>query len=246
MILYVGGSFDTVSHQHHAGQICIGLSKPIRLINSQGKDEIFKSVFIPANTPHQLIAKETDFATLFLDIQSADYEMLMKYNHEDPTQQFIPLALSSELISDLTAICQETDKNIKPRNIINKMMNELIEERSIVSHLDPRIATVIQQLDSHTECQVPLEKLAASVYLSPSRLLNLFKAQIGTPIRRYSLWRRIQVAMEHAVKYNSLTEGAHYAGFTDSAHFSRVFKEMYGINPSGIISKHFPVSISFE
>jgi transcriptional regulator GlxA family with amidase domain len=126
------------------------------------------------------------------------------------------------------------------------MMNEFIEERSTVSNLNPRIVTVIQQLDSHTESQVPLEQFAASVHLSPSRLLSLFKAQMGTPIRRYSLWQRIRVAMEHAVKCKSLTEGAHYAGFTDSAHFSRVFKEMYGINPSGIISKHFPVSISFE
>lgn len=246
VILYVGNSFDTVPHQHHAGQICIGLSKPIRLIDEQGHEGIFESVLIPANTRHQMVVKSTKIATLFLDIQSADYEFLIKRNRNEQAQKFIPITLSRELVSALSAVSRETDKKIKQGKIIDQIMNELIEERSTVSNLDPRISNVIDQLDSHSESQIPLEKLAASVHLSPSRLLSLFKVQVGTPIRRYSLWRRIRVAMEHSVKSQSLTEGAHHAGFTDSAHFSRVFKEMYGINPSEIINRHSPVRISFE
>lgn len=246
MILYVGVSFETISHQHHAGQICIGLTQPVGLINEQGEEGIFSSVFIPANTPHQLVAHGTIIATLYLDIQDADYEMLMKSSRNNPADQFLPLHVSPGLVSFLSSMCDENDDSIKPRTIIDQLMNEIIEERTSVSNLDPRVAAVIHELDSHAESQVPLEQLAANVHLSPSRLLNLFKAEIGTPIRRYSLWRRIRVAMEYAVKSYSLTEGAHHAGFTDSAHFSRVFKEMYGINPSGIINRNFPVTISFE
>lgn len=246
MILYVGVSFETVSHQHHAGQICIGLTKPIQLIDKNDEEGTFRSVFIPANTPHQLVAHETIIATLYLDIQNADYEMLMKHKHDDADRQFVPISLSAGIISGLSAMGGEADGSVRLREIIEQMMNELIAERPAVSNLDPRIVTVIQALDSHSESQVPLGQLAASVHLSPSRLLSLFKSQIGTPIRRYSLWRRIRVAMEHAVKHESLTEGAHHAGFTDSAHFSRVFKEMYGMNPSGIVNKHFPIEILFE
>ena len=41
----------------------------------------------------------------------------------------------------------------------------------------------------------------------------------------------------------SITEAAHNAGFTDSAHFSRVFKKLFGITLSSALQERMPVLV---
>jgi AraC-like DNA-binding protein len=43
------------------------------------------------------------------------------------------------------------------------------------------------------------------------------------------LWRRLMRALEAYADGQSLTESAHFAGFSDSAHFSRVFRRFFGL-----------------
>jgi len=60
---------------------------------------------------------------------------------------------------------------------------------------------------------------------------HLFKARMGVPVRRYVLWARLRGGLEQALAGASLTSAALEAGFSDSAHFSRTFREMFGIAP---------------
>jgi AraC-like DNA-binding protein len=66
-------------------------------------------------------------------------------------------------------------------------------------------------------------------------LIHLFTEQIGIPLRRYVLWLRLMTAVQFAVQGESLTEAAHRAGFSDSAHLCRTFRRMYGITLSGLV-----------
>lgn len=67
--------------------------------------------------------------------------------------------------------------------------------------------------------------------------MHLFKEQVGIPIRRYILWTRLQVSVQHVLQGETLTQAAHSAGFADSAHFSRTFSDMFGIRPSDVLIK---------
>ena len=70
---------------------------------------------------------------------------------------------------------------------------------------------------------------AALVGLSPGRTRHLFVQQTGLPFRTYLLWLRLNRAVELYAGGASLTEAAHAAGFSDSAHLSRTFHRMFGI-----------------
>ena len=77
-----------------------------------------------------------------------------------------------------------------------------------------------------------LEELASLVRLSPSRLMHVFTASIGIPLRPYLAWLRVQRAATAIVNESSLGAAAHAAGFADAAHMSRTFRRMLGVAPS--------------
>ena len=78
---------------------------------------------------------------------------------------------------------------------------------------------------------VSLADAASAAALSPGRFRHLFVQETGTPFRAWLLWLRLNVAIEAAMAGASWTEAAHEAGFADSAHPTRTFKRMFGINP---------------
>lgn len=70
--------------------------------------------------------------------------------------------------------------------------------------------------------------------LSESRLMHYFKAETGVTIRKYIQWLRIQQALKSIVQGCKINEASSSAGFTDAAHFNRIFVSTFGVNPSTI------------
>lgn len=93
---------------------------------------------------------------------------------------------------------------------------------------DARIARIIEQAWRHPDLPLAETAAAAGVHLSPSRLRHLFVEQTGLAFKTYLLWRRLVRALDTYSQGSSLTEAAHDAGFSDSAHFSRAFKRTFG------------------
>ncbi|MFC4116283.1 helix-turn-helix transcriptional regulator [Nonomuraea zeae] len=79
---------------------------------------------------------------------------------------------------------------------------------------------------------VRLRTVADAVHLSPSWLAHLFSAHVGIPLRPYVRWLRLQQAIGLVAAGETLTEAAHSAGFTDSPHFTRAFRNTFGTAPS--------------
>jgi AraC-like DNA-binding protein len=76
---------------------------------------------------------------------------------------------------------------------------------------------------------VSLVEAAAHVGLSSGRARHLFVENTGLPFRTYLLWLRLMRAVELFSGGSSLTDAAQGAGFSDSSHFSRTFRRMFGI-----------------
>jgi AraC-like DNA-binding protein len=105
-----------------------------------------------------------------------------------------------------------------------------------VQAVDPRIKAAMDLLKGeYLSRKVVVAHLARHACLSESRLRHLFTEQIGIPLRRYVLWLRLMTAVQFAVQGESLTQAAHSAGFSDSAHLCRTFRRMYGVTLSGLV-----------
>tara|TARA_R110002167_G_scaffold94762_6_gene252719 strand:+ start:1674 stop:2459 length:786 start_codon:yes stop_codon:yes gene_type:complete len=103
---------------------------------------------------------------------------------------------------------------------------------TIVKEFDPRIIETIQKIRESFRDSLSVSDYAKNVYLSESRLNKLFKDQIGIPITKYRLQFRLSVGVILLAAGYSVTDAAYSAGFSNTAHFSRCFSDMIGVQPS--------------
>jgi AraC-like DNA-binding protein len=79
-------------------------------------------------------------------------------------------------------------------------------------------------------------RVAATVHLSPRRLHQLFEAD-GETVGSYILRRRLEecarAISDVSQRSRTVTEIAFLHGFNNASHFGRVFRERYGVTPSG-------------
>jgi AraC family transcriptional regulator of arabinose operon len=100
------------------------------------------------------------------------------------------------------------------------------------SALDPRVRTVLDLLVRDLTAAPSVAELAAAVYLSPSRLAHLFKAQTGQTIAEMARQLRLRQAarlLRHSSR--SVQEVATEVGFLCPFHFSRRFRQCFGLSP---------------
>lgn len=94
---------------------------------------------------------------------------------------------------------------------------------------DVRVRRMIHWANAQLDRPLGIAEAAGQVGLSPGRASHLFVEQTGLAFRTYLLWLRLIRAVDAYAAGASLTEAAHEAGFSDSAHFSRTFRRMFGL-----------------
>ena len=90
-------------------------------------------------------------------------------------------------------------------------------------------------IDAHLDTVPLLSDAARHVGISPRQLRRSFADEIGIPYRRYILWRRLRRALLAISDGTDLRTAAATAGFSDSAHFSRTFRQTFGLTPSEVL-----------
>ena len=216
--VFVGRLSDTSLHKHHAIQLCIGVGGPFQLLHNGAWVEA-NFANIPANVAHQLDASENAVAFALLD-----GAWVIGDNKKTVT-------ISDDVI-DLKLQEQTLDTVDDGRRLLDLIVGQGIPVRNIPSKRDARINQVLENLRDVGASQISADSCADMAGLSPSRFLHLFTQNVGLPFRRYVLWRRIIRAIEEVCAGGDLTMAAHAGGFADSAHFSRTFRETFGLSPS--------------
>ena len=84
-----------------------------------------------------------------------------------------------------------------------------------------------------------VEGIADQLYISPSQLRRKMNAITGMPPKKYIMMVRMDVAREMLKKHPDmkLSTIAEQCGFYDLSHFTRFYKETYGVTPAADRSK---------
>lgn len=105
------------------------------------------------------------------------------------------------------------------------------------NNIDLRIKRVMDYIDQTFVKKTDFATIRTIACLSESRLIHLFKMEVGIPIRNYITWRRLQEVIRLVGDGHNLSTAAHKGGFTDAAHLNRAFVAAFGLNPSAVLRK---------
>lgn len=106
--------------------------------------------------------------------------------------------------------------------------------------MDGRIFCLIRKLGEHPEKNWSIEEMAAVVELSPRRMQKLFRDEVGTPphvyLRNLRLDKAAKLLTESFVQIKQI---CFEAGLKNESHFTRDFKERFGLTPREFRRRHW-------
>lgn len=230
--LFIGEFTDNNLHKHSATQLSISLSSKITLKDKNDSLNSFGSFVVKSNVPHQLDCETEHLLFLFHPTFSIGYHL------QQISKEGI-FKFQNLITKNLKAIGMDylTDKIDFDRfvTVIKQQLNMLLCDCEDNNHFeDDKIIFAINYLQENFERNIPVEEVAQKCYLSQSRFLHRFKEKTGVTYRKAQQWHKVSQSFKQLMN-QSITTTAHQYGFTDSAHFSKVFKETFGFNPKTVI-----------
>ena len=245
--LYLGPLRSPVRVSLAASRLLVGLEGEIRFRHcSQQQETSARTLLLPVGWQGTLDSGRGRVADCHLDALGFDHALLRQLVSRQEQEAGCALQNQSLLLQAFQAL-SEADE---PAQIMYERLDQLLNPPEWVASTayscDARILATLQHLKSSTSENLSLVSLAQQVGLSPSRLIGLFKQQIGIPIRRYRLWYRLFLCTQRMTTGTRLTQAALEAGFTDSAHFSRTYRAMLGFCPSALLRPRAGLQVFVE
>ncbi len=219
-------------HAHHAIQVTLSLGGQFQLDTPDSRVE-GDAVAVAADTGHTFAA-EGLIALLFIEPESRSGRAVAKRLFDGRALAAVPHTMVGDFRGRIA-------QAIHGAEITRAELADL--GRALIDHMagdtraevpDLRIRKVIAWANKQLEDAVSLADAVALTNLSAARLRHLFVEQTGLPFKTYLLWLRLTRAVQCITEGKSLTQAAHEAGFSDSAHLSRTFRRMFGVAPASL------------
>ncbi|SFG08305.1 AraC-type DNA-binding protein [Salegentibacter agarivorans] len=233
--LFIGKLKENIYHKHYALQISVSAKSKMELSVKNEKEIIGKSFFINSKVEHKLISNSNQLTVLINPLSSIGHQLHLQSRKSN--FKLLNENLSNRLIETLNKFETSEIDFEKLCELIRQVLSEYQCTCESENHLDEqRIINTIKYMDANFEKVLSLEEVAEKCFLSPTRFLHLFKEKTNLTFRRYQLWNKLIKSLPFLVK-NSITETAYTFGFSDSSHYTRTFKETFGVTPKFLISK---------
>ncbi|MGH8253359.1 MAG: helix-turn-helix transcriptional regulator [Steroidobacteraceae bacterium] len=225
-------------HAHHAIQLTLAFpGGSVRLRRRGERWAAHAAAIVSAQQVHAFDARDQQVAVIFVEPESR-YGQALRHRYRSAGIAALPVdALAAEtaaLAKAFAARACDAHLIALAQAAIATLCGGATPDNTV---LDPRIEIAIERVRGHLDRAVKLGDIAAAVHLSPERFRHLFMTETGVRFRAYVLWLRLEIALAAYVQGRSLTDAAHAGGFSDSAHLSRTFKKMFGINAASVLTE---------
>ena len=249
--MYIGQLKRMIDQSNGLTVLIISLGEELALIDSNGVQQgVSKSFLIPAGAHVSLDTRDSIIVWCFLDTIGQDLATLIpnmasSMSIDDHSDCYCGIANEAQLIKQALSIFTARASAQEAFSLLDRWL--AFDAEDIVGFEttgtvgtpfvpDKRVEMAISLIKKNYSENLSIDEIAGAVELSVPRLIQLFKQTTGIPIRRFRLCHRIYVTLINLSKGMVLTEAVLDAGFSDYAHFSRIFKELSSVKPSKILS----------
>jgi AraC-like DNA-binding protein len=243
--LFLGSNNTSISeHKHPMIQLIICTNDFFSWKDTNGNWVEKKALLIAPNQTHQCNASGKKVLIIGVDPESIFGQFITNHHLKLAPIIDFPSSFLEKLKIDII------NENIKDENWVKlysniKLLFGFNTTKFPLKKTDERIKNVLNFISKHTHTKITTETLMNVSYLSESRLLHLFKQEMGLPVRNYILWHRLQLAFKEISKGHSLTEVAYITGFSDQSHLTKTFIKVIGASPSSLLKNSKFIQVSF-
>lgn len=225
--LYLGDIPATGWHCHASPVLLIGLSGRFAVHWGQAQVETCHSALIDTGVPHVFDPRGETVALVYLEPDSREARGLRGLFQQ---QGGVVLDVAAPV-----GARSATEFHLRHFDLQSLLRFPLDFD---AAPLDARVAHSLRLLRNPQGLGVPRlrrDVLAAQAALSVSRFNHLFRAEMGVSMRSYRVWSQVRLAMAGLAVSPRLTDAALHGEFADSAHFSRMFRQTFGMTPSSVL-----------
>jgi len=221
-VMFRGMLPDNEYHRHFGIQLSFTQGNPIS-IHLQGGQLTGSFIYVGSSVSHKLVCLGPAIVFIVSPMSRAGRYLRSKYPGD-------AASIQEPWLKELSALAASDADPAQFDELLKSLPEVLTTEP------DKRIAKAMEYLAQHPREIVPVEEMAAVCGLSNGRFLHLFKQETGISFRRYQIYNRLAYlgSILEGTEM-SLTDAAHEAGFADSAHFSRAFRQTFGQSPREIL-----------
>lgn len=242
--LFLGSAAQTSLHASPAIKIVVALDGEFRLKFAENSEwQNFKSAIIAPGQMHAIDGRNKRLALIILVPEARAAQPLIPILARKGISR-IPASIVQNFLPIFDAFEKTDNLTVESEELSRKLLRTLRNGDELLnSAIDERVSQSVEWIRTELENNVSVKEIAASVELSESRFSHLFTENLRVPVRRYLLWMKLRDAMHLLAKGVSLTDTAYEAGFSDSAHLTRTFRQMLGITPSALLKYSSLISL---
>jgi len=243
--LFTGSNNTSISsHKHPMIQLIVSVNDPFLWKDTNGNWKKKNALLVAPNQQHECNASGKKILIIGIDPESIFGQFV--FNHYLLSEPLIDFPSSNLENFNITTITRDI-KNSNWKQLYDRIKSlfKFTLAELPFKNRDQRIKNVLDFIADNIHTKITTEILMNVSYLSESRLLHLFKQEIGLPIRNYILWHRLQLAFKELTNGHSLTEVAYLTGFSDQSHLTRTFVKTIGATPSSLLKNSKFIQVSF-
>lgn len=217
-----------------ADQLVVCLDGEVVVHREQGNQR-FRTMLLRAGTTVEMSKVDTSSAIVsicYLDPLGQDYAAVRAAMLEHEGNSSAGHQNEEQVIATLRHIRDARLPSTEAAALVENLIFPPELDRQKLPVCDPRIVKVIEIIKQTVRENIPISELADAVCLSESRLVKLFRNEMGIPITKYRLRYRLLVGVIYLAMNRSVTEAALAAGFASTAHFSKCHTATFGSPPS--------------
>ena len=228
LVAYVGPGSSADAHRHDAIQLIWSPSGPVQ-VHTEHSSTTAHAALIPSRQTHGFEADGAAVVILLIEPAGPLGHRLTALAHELSTADVEARLAGTRL--------PESDAGASVIGWSRDLLRAVTDDDTPTNPAEIRreVLDAIGYIDAHLHQAPLLTTSAGHVGLSPRHLRRNFTTDVGIPFRRYVLWRRLRRALLTVGDGTDMTTAAATAGFTDSPHFSRTFRQTFGLAPSDVL-----------